>query len=1143
MPRRRGDRARSHELADRRDHARTASLVSPAPGVPGKIPFWHGDGLGRPDRARAGAGRVRARARGRPGRRRARARRGRDGGCSSTTTSTNWRRRTSSPTWPTNASGRRLPTDRRIVVERFRDELGDWRVVDPDAVRRPSPRALGSGHRGAARGAARARTRRRSGRTTASRSGCPKASRARRDARRATRFAAAARARRSGAGCRDLLFPSAEEVEDLVVGRLGSLGDVRGPVPRERGPGAAAAAAPSRLADPALAAAAALGRPARRGQPLRLVPDHRRDVSRVPGRPVRPARAARGPRRSGAPRDRGPGRGDGRGVAVRRLAAVRLPGRLHVRGRCSAGGAAGRGAGAGPRAAARAARPGGVARPDRPGGPGRPGAGPAGAGPGAGGAQRDALHDLLRRLGDLSAEEVAAADRGAAPRQASGWPRWRDLGARSRSGSPARSAGSRSRTRAGIAMPLGVALPVGVPAAFLGAGRGCAGRPGGAVGPKPRPVPRSRSRRGVGRSRRLGSRWPWSGCWKAGTILRGEFRPGGTEREWCDPDVLRQLRRRSLARLRRGGRAGRAGRRWPGSCPPGRASRRWRAGRPALPRARPRSNGSRRWSISWRACRSRPPSWSATCCPPESPATSRACSTSWAPWGKWPGWGAGSLGRDDGRVVLYRPGQRRAARRWPSVAVGRARRQASSTTGCASGCGSAAPRSTASWPPRRSASERRILDALWDLVWAGEVTNDTFAPLRALRWRRPSGERRPRPGRLQLGPPEAAGRWSLVEGRRGRPSRGPGPRRRPRSTGEVRGAATAPPLPTALSMPRHGPARALRRPHPRGRRGRGSPAASGRLPGAAGHGGVRPHPARLLRRGAWRRAVRAARSGGSAAVDAERTAGRPRAARPRPAPRERSGPAPRPTRPSARGCRSGQSVRGRSRLAAPGRRRTAAAPRAAGAYVVSSTAARALPGTWRPLAPDSARVRRPGGGRARVRRAPRPSSTTAGFVNWCHPRGRRAGGGLALAAALEAAGFAAGYRGHVLRPETRRVVAAGRGLSPATAADGYWRRSRSPSRPILPRFRPRCALVAWLAATRTWTTNCRRSPRRRARGPVDQAPNPKNARTRARMTRRRVSAVRPGLRRQCRPHSLAAAAPAWVAPGHVDGMSQRNTSG
>src|SRR4029079_16937995 len=63
-------------------------------------------------------------------------------------------------------------------------------------------------------------------------------------------------------------------------------------------------------------------------------------------------------------------------------------------------------------------------------------------------------------------------------------------------------------------------------------------------------------------------------------------------------------------------------------------------------------------------------------------------------------------------------------------------------------------------------SDREVLDALWDLVWAGEVTNDTFAPLRALRWKRTgNGNRRTvgRPGRLAaLRPPEAAGRWSLV---------------------------------------------------------------------------------------------------------------------------------------------------------------------------------------------------------------------------------------------------------------------------------------------------------------------------------------------------------------------------------------------
>src|SRR5207302_6429967 len=57
-------------------------------------------------------------------------------------------------------------------------------------------------------------------------------------------------------------------------------------------------------------------------------------------------------------------------------------------------------------------------------------------------------------------------------------------------------------------------------------------------------------------------------------------------------------------------------------------------------------------------------------------------------------------------------------------------------------------------------TDAAVLDALWDLVWSGELTNDTLTPLR-LRLMRKSKTRRP----LHLartGPPEAAGRWSLV---------------------------------------------------------------------------------------------------------------------------------------------------------------------------------------------------------------------------------------------------------------------------------------------------------------------------------------------------------------------------------------------
>ena len=135
------------------------------------------------------------------------------------------------------------------------------------------------------------------------------------------------------------------------------------------------------------------------------------------------------------------------------------------------------------------------------------------------------------------------------------------------------------------------------------------------------------------------------------------------------------------------------------------------------------------------------------------------------------GWvGRGSLGRDDGRIALFRPG-RDALR--PPVPTGddvpdrpnEDRHQRLREHLGARGASFYRELHRAAG----GGSDREMLDALWDLVWAGEVTNDTFAPLRALRWKRPTGSRstgtrRARPGRLTaLGPPEAAGRWSLVE--------------------------------------------------------------------------------------------------------------------------------------------------------------------------------------------------------------------------------------------------------------------------------------------------------------------------------------------------------------------------------------------
>jgi len=82
-------------------------------------------------------------------------------------------------------------------------------------------------------------------------------------------------------------------------------------------------------------------------------------------------------------------------------------------------------------------------------------------------------------------------------------------------------------------------------------------------------------------------------------------------------------------------------------------------------------------------------------------------------------------------------------------------------------------------PDAAAPTDRDLADALWQLVWAGQVTNDTFAPVRALlsggtttHRAKPSATPRGRYARLRrplVGvlppPPQAAGRWSLLPAR------------------------------------------------------------------------------------------------------------------------------------------------------------------------------------------------------------------------------------------------------------------------------------------------------------------------------------------------------------------------------------------
>jgi len=97
-------------------------LVTPAPGIPGRLPFWKGDALGRPAELGAAIGSF-TRELGSLPRDRA-VERAREGGLDEWAAG-NLVTYLNEQVEATNA----LPSDRTLLVERFRDELGDWRLV------------------------------------------------------------------------------------------------------------------------------------------------------------------------------------------------------------------------------------------------------------------------------------------------------------------------------------------------------------------------------------------------------------------------------------------------------------------------------------------------------------------------------------------------------------------------------------------------------------------------------------------------------------------------------------------------------------------------------------------------------------------------------------------------------------------------------------------------------------------------------------------------------------------------------------------------------------------------------------------------------------------------------------------------------
>jgi ATP-dependent Lhr-like helicase len=231
-----------------------------------------------------------------------------------------------------------------------------------------------------------------------------------------------------------------------------------------------------------------------------------------------------------------------------------------------------------------------------------------------------------------------------------------------------------------------------------------------------------------------------------GRVDVGAFRPGGQGREWIDRDVLRRLKRRSLAVLRR-----------------------------EIEPVPPASLAA--FNIAWQAVRDDPPSSSTALTDAVERLTGAVIPASvlerdvlasrvtepsthldrllldgdlvWV--------GHDSLGPGDGKLALYPRSSLGLLWRGPAEmpegteAEGIHRfleeRGASFFRDIHLGVGGGDP--------------LELLERLWDLVWSGHVTNDTLAPLRAFIQQR-STRRTGRPGLSSQFPPHAGGRWSLT---------------------------------------------------------------------------------------------------------------------------------------------------------------------------------------------------------------------------------------------------------------------------------------------------------------------------------------------------------------------------------------------
>ena len=369
----------------------------------------------------------------------------------------------------------------------------------------------------------------------------------------------------------------------------------------------------------------------------------------------------------------------------------------------------------------------------------------------------DGLHDLLLGLGDLTVEEIRR--RSDPPDEV---PEWLETLSRDRRAIRLAIAGDHRWAAAEDAArfrdALGVVLPRGLPEAFL--------EP--VADPLGDLVSRFARTHGPFRTETAASRFDLpvasiraalDALGAAGRVVEGDFLPGGRTREWCDAEVLRSLKRRSLAKLRsevepvEPAALARFFAEWQSVLTP-------RPGLDALLSAVEQLQGC---PVPASVLESEIlPARVAGYKPADLDVLCAAGEVIWR--------GLEPLGPSDGRLALYLPDRYDLLAPASSPAEGDL---AAQIRGILSTRGALFFSDLAR---ETGAFAGDLVRALWDMVWAGELTNDTLAPLRSFLAGGSADARRTFRGRSfrsrRTGPRGSEGRWSLLRspGEAGRPS-------------------------------------------------------------------------------------------------------------------------------------------------------------------------------------------------------------------------------------------------------------------------------------------------------------------------------------------------------------------------------------